>query len=195
LKWLAFTGLLALVLGLNQVAGADSGVGISLGSINVDDDLKPGGRYALPEVTVINTGDSREEYQLAITYIEDYPAKRPAPDWVEFQPQRFVLDSGDAQPVVVRVTVPSGAEPGDYFALIEAQMVGDANESVQASVATKLRFAVAEGSWLDAKRRQINRWLDDAAPWPYIAAGGLLMGIALRVSSRRLKFRLPFEPR
>ena len=184
-----------LVVVSSPDADADAGIGITMGKIQVDEELKPGGRYALPAVGVINTGDRQQQYRVLISYLEEGGTLRPPQRWVELDPSRFVLDAGKTQTVGVTITLPAGAEPGHYFALIEAQMVNEGDQSLQAGVATKLTFSVAESGWLEATRRQINNLIDDTMPWSFLLPGLALAAVVLRASQRWLRFRLPFEMR
>ena len=47
---------------------ADRGVGVTLGSISIDERLAKGGGYSLPTLGVINTGDEAGEYEVVISY-------------------------------------------------------------------------------------------------------------------------------
>jgi hypothetical protein len=64
--------------------------------------------------------------------------------------------------VDVRLTLPSGADAGEYFAYLEAHPVTNAEGvSVSVAAATKVSFTVKDASWLEAQRTRVNRWLDD----------------------------------
>jgi len=178
-----------------STASADSGIGITPGRIQVNDVLKPGGRYELPSLAVINTGDEKQTYEVVLSFEDGNGLQRPAPSWMKIEPKKFALDGQESRSVSVNISLPGGVEPGDYFAYLEAKMVNDSGQSIHASVATQLAFTVGESGWLDTLVRQINNLLDDASPWIYIVAAGGLAVAALRWSSRRVRFRLPFEPR
>jgi hypothetical protein len=104
---------LALLPGMSH---ADRGVGVNLGRIEIDDRLLPGGAYNLPTLGVINTGDEPGEYEVVITHQQDQREERPPEGWFSFQPQRFFLAAGRTQNVRIRLTLPAGAKPCDYFA-------------------------------------------------------------------------------
>ena len=120
--------------------------------------------------------------------------REPGQDWFSFSPQRFTLAPGASADVAGRLVVPSDAEPGEYFALLKAQTVSpsQAGTSVGVAAATKVTFSIEPSSWFDARRREINRWLDDAAPWTYILPGALLIGFLL-TKAGKLPFRLRLE--
>ncbi len=186
---------LVVVAGLFNEAGADSAVGITPGKIDVDDELKPGGRYALPPVIVINTGKEKQEYEVIVSFTADQVERRPAGKWLTIEPQHFELDPSKSQQVQFRVSLPASAAPGQYFALLEAQSVARNGQSFQPSVATKLTFSVGNSGWLETSRRQVNNFLDDSSPWIYVLPLVGAAAILARWSSRRVRFRLPFEPR
>ncbi len=186
-KLLAVTVLLSL--SLFAIVHADPGVGVNVGSIDVEDELTPGGGYDLPGVGVINTGDDALDYTLSVGYDEGQSALRPPEDWFGFQPSRFTLEPGAARAVSVRLTLPASARPGHYFAYLEAHPVAAANGvSVSVAAATKLSFSVKQTSWLDAQRTRLNRWLDEHQTLIFVVTGTVLLGLALWTWRR-----LPFE--
>ena len=176
------------------LARADRGVGVNLGRIHIDDLLKPGGAYNLPVLGVVNTGDEVSDYQVLIGHLEGNTKRRPAPAWFDFQPNRFSLEPGGVQNVKIRLALPTGAEPGDYFAYIEAHLVTQqAGATVGAAAATELSFAVTPSSWLQSQRVRFNRFVDDGEPWTYLAPVALLIAIALVYLRRSFRIRLRVE--
>jgi hypothetical protein len=187
--------LVALAIVSPKPSTADRGVGVTIGRIDVNDKVKPGGQYDLPAIGILNTGSQEEDYKLGLAFLTDRTERRPAPTWIQFSPSIVRIEPGKSRMVDVRLIVPDGAEPGDYFALLEASVGDQTTDSTLAGAATKLTFTVAPSSWLDAQWTRINRWLDDNQPWTTIAPVAALGVLALRWSSRRVRFRLPFEPR
>jgi len=188
--------LCAICAGLVLVPSGytDRGVGISTGEITVATRLAPGAGYALPRISVSNTGDVVTSYELTVTYVEGQRERRPAADWFDFDPRQFALDPGESRSVNIGLTVPRGSEPGDYFALLQAKTVPDlpGTTSVGVAAATKIAFSVGASGWLEAQWRSVNRWLDDAAPWTYVVPGILLLGF-LATKAGKLPFRLRVE--
>jgi len=197
LVWLALLAIVAAGLGTRD-AFAGPGVGVNVANIEVSDLLKPGGGYTLPPVGVINTGDQPGDYEVYVTYLHDQPERRPSQPWFEFQPRRFFLEPNQTQRVGIRVELPSGATPGDYFAFIEARPVVDTEGvSIGVAAATKLSFTVQPSSWLAAQRLHVSRLLRDLEPWSYLIEGLILAG-ALVYAARRyspVRVRSPFERR
>ena len=175
-------------------SSADSGVAITVGSIQVDKELKPGSRYSLPSFNVLNIGDQRQEYELGLVSSGDLEVKLPSAKWMEFEPRTFTLNAGESQSVNVKVRLPRRAQPGDYSALLEARMVND-DGGVHGGVATVLDFTVGESGWLETLRRQVSNFVDDNSLWLILGLGSALIFGTLKFSSRHLRFRLPFEPR
>jgi hypothetical protein len=181
-----------------SVGEADRGVGVNLGRIDVEEELRPGGSYALPSLGVLNTGDEPSDYELAVVYVEGQTQNRPPEGWLDLQPQHFFLEPGEARSVDIRVELPSGADPGDYFAFIEARPVSESGKvRIGVAAATGLSFTVKPTSWFAAQRLRINRYLRDAEPWSYVAAVLLASGVVIYVAGRYLpvRWRLPFERR
>ena len=185
----------ALVLGtLVQLYGtalADLGVGISHSEIVIDDDLSRGGRYRVPSVTVTNTGTEQSRYEVVISFIQDREELTPNPDWFRFDPQAFDLDPGQAQLVTIALNVDDGAEPGDYFALIEAHPIrADSGITVGVAAATKLSFHIEPSSTLELWRLRIARFFDDNSPFSIVLPPTLAGLILLYFISRRFSLRI-----
>ena len=191
---------LALAVGAASIlvpAGhSDRGVGISTGEITVATRLAPGAGYELPRISVSNTGDVVSSYEVTITYVEGQPQHRPEAAWFDFDPGRFTLGPGEARDVIVALTIPAGAEPGEYFALLQAKTASDqpGATSVGVAAATKLGFSVAASGWLDAQWRGLNTWLDDAFPWTFVVPGVVLLAF-LATKAGKLPFRIRLERR
>ena len=193
-----FVPLAIALVGHSPGVEADRGVGVNLGRIDVQDRLKPGGSYLLPGLGVINTGDEAGNYRLEVTYVEGQNQRRPPPSWLEFTPERFFLAPGQSRTIDIRIELPSGATPGDYFAFIEARPAAEAEGvTVGVAAATRLTFTVEPSSWLAAQRLRVSRFLRDIEPWSYVVEGLILAG-ALAYLGRRyspVRLRNPFERR
>jgi hypothetical protein len=188
-KTLVATVLAALGIALLATGGnADRGVGVNVGTIQVNDQLVRGGSYELPSVGVLNTGDEAGEYQVEIGYFENQPEKRMPSSWIIIQPQRFFLGAGEGKQVELRLSLPGGADPGNYFALIEAHPLDSSgNANIGAAAATKLSFTVKPSSWLDAQVASVNRLIDENEPWSYVVPAGVLAALALYGLSRKIE--------
>jgi hypothetical protein len=190
----AALGLLFLRLVLGQTTAAGPGVGVTLGSIQIDDLLDRGAGYDLPEVGVINTGDAASDYEVVIGYMEGRAELKPPDDWFSFQPQRFQLAPGQVQNVRISLNLPVRAHPGDYFALIEAHPIPEAEGvRIQAAAASTLTFTIEPSSWWEALLRRINRYLDEAQPWSLLLPLASLAGLGVYAGLR--SFRLSIQRR
>ncbi len=189
--------LAAVLLAPASGVGADVGVGVNLGKIDIDDKLAPGGRYNLPALGVINTGDEPGDYEVVISYVADREEARPPADWFEFEPQRFFLEAGESQLVQIRIVLPSGADPDDYFALIEAHPVADEEGGVSIGVAaaTKLTFTVKPSNLLAAWILQVENFIEDGEPWTYVIPISLVLLLVLYLVRRNFRFRFGVERR
>jgi hypothetical protein len=142
---------------------------------------------------VINTGSESGKYEVVVGYLEGQPQSRPPQGWFDFQPREFSLDGGKIQNVRVRLSLPSGADPGSYFAYIEAHALPDQGTAISAAAATKVSFAVKPSSWFAAQKVRVNHFLDDNQPWTYLVAALALAAILLFSLARR--FRISLERR
>ena len=191
-----------LVLALTLLAAAfasgavhaERGVGVSTGEMTVGTLLAPGGGYALPAITVINTGDEPSLYRVSIGYLDGQSQRRPGAGWFTVRPETFSLRPGESMDVVVSIDVPAGAAAGDYFALVKAQTASEADgrTSLGVAAATKLVFTVDSSGWLQSWWRELLRLPDRTAPWGYAGAAALLLAF-LAPKARRLPYRLRLE--
>jgi hypothetical protein len=79
--------------------------------------------------------------------------------------------------------------------LLKAQTVSNSEgSSVGVAAATKLSFTVESSGWLEARARQVNRWLYEGSPWTYLLPAGLLLGF-LALKFGRVPFRVRVERR
>ncbi len=199
---MAFRILLALItasvalLPMSAIAQEGVGVGVNVGSIEVDEPLLSGDSYLLPPVGVVNTGHVTTDYTLRVTYRETQPALRPPEDWFEFDPDRFPLEPDQVQSVQVRVSIPGSAEPGDYFAFLEASpIIEGEGVTVGVAAAVKLSFTVEPGGGGDnAVVAAWNRF-DDNGPVSYSIVGALAALLLLYLLWRRFAIRIKFERR
>lgn len=172
--------ILAMVLLLAVTAaapaGARLGVGINVGRIQVEEDLRPGGRYTLATITVLNTGDEAAEFGFGILYQEGQEEARPPEEWFFFDPPVFHLEPGESQAVEVRLRLPLSAQPDRYFALLAARPETTAQGvAIGVAAATKATFTVKPSGLLSALRYLVTGYLKSTAPWSYVtlAAAGL----------------------
>ena len=89
------------------------------------------------------------------------------------------------------VSVPTGADPGDYEGLLAAQVVTEGSGTqVGAAAAAKVRFEVESTTLLGAWWHQLSTWFEDDAPWTWLVPALLASGLALRQFRRRFALRL-----
>ena len=190
--------ILAVMAGLISAGvSAQSGVGVNVGKIEIDQVLSTGGSYNLPSIGVINTGHDAGDYSVRISYMGDQEEQRPPGEWFSFSPGVFGLEPGESRTVGIRLSIPVSARAGDYFALIEASPKPPEGSGVVIGIAaaTKLTFTVrASNPFIGSALWTFNR-VNDAAPYSYIVAG-LAVFLALAYWIRRkLNIRISFERR
>lgn len=128
------------------MVAATIGVGVGTGKIKPDSPLLPGLTYSLPSVAVFNSGDTQSDYEMTVQYNETQPERKPKSEWITFSPQQFTLKPGGSQEVKITVQPASNAEPGTYFAYLEARPAkADTSTatSIKIAAATKFTFEVA----------------------------------------------------
>ena len=175
-----------------QLASAGIGVGVNLGKIEIDEPLKPGGFYNFPSIGVINTGDEPGDYELAVTYHQDQPERRPSEEWFTFTPSSFRLEPGKSQNVAVQLALPLKMTPGDYFAYLEAHpvIVAGPGTTIGIAAATKTYFTVAPANIFQAVTYRISSFVVNNAPWTYVVLS-IVLGAILIVLFQRF-FSLQF---
>ena len=125
--------------------------------MTVTQKLLPGGGYRLPSFGVRNPGDEAATYRMAVSTTTGQSGKEPPEEWFRFEPATFTLAPGTTRAVTARIDLPAGAEPGDYEALVGAQLVTDGNGAqVGAAAAAQVSFTVEPSSllaayWLELK--------------------------------------------
>ena len=141
--------MVALYVTQPVIAGT-IGVGVGTGKIRPDEPLLPGITYAMPSVAVFNSGDVASTYEMSVQFNETQPEFKPQADWITFSPQKFTLDQGGSQEVKITVQPSSSAQPGSYFAYLEAQPTKkdvSGETAVKIAAATKLNFEVEPANW------------------------------------------------
>ena len=171
---------------------ASVGVGVNLGKIQIDEPLKPGGIYNFPSIGVINTGDTAGEYELAVTYHQDQPQIRPAQEWFSFSPSSFNLEPGRSQSVVVKLTLPVKAKPGDYFAYLEAHPIIKAGPgtTIGVAAATKTYFSVIPANLWQAIIWRISSFWTMYAPWTYVVLAIIVAAIIIALFRKFFAFQI-----
>jgi hypothetical protein len=175
-------------------ATAETGVSIDLGRISITERLDLGGTYKLPTIGVRNPGSERTDYRLVVSHMEGQAGMRPPADWFAFVPDRLSLDPRETRPVRVTLRVPSDAEPGEYEALVGAQIAsGRPGAGVGAAAASRLSFSVAPAPTLEA--RVGGLWSVLVANLPWIAVALLLVAGGLGVQQLRRRFTVSIARR
>jgi hypothetical protein len=156
-------------------ARADRGVAIDLGEVAVTDRLSPGGGYQLPVLGITNPGDEPAGYRMTVSYVTGQEALEPPESWFRFDPAEFTLAPGETKAVRARLSLPVGADAGDYEALLGAQIVTEGRGGqVGAAAASRLSFTVEPASTLEAVWLKVERFFTQNVPWTYIVPAALL---------------------
>jgi hypothetical protein len=171
-------------------ASADRGVALDLGRVDVAQTLTPGGGYRLPPLGVRNPGDEVTSYRIVVSHVQGQDGKPVPADWVRFEPTELTLKPGKTEKVQARLSLPTGADPGDYEGLLAAQIVtkGDGAQ-VGAAAAARLTFSVESTTLLGAWWYRAKTFLSGHEPWTWLIPA--ILGTALL--GRQLRRRFSFQ--
>lgn len=165
------------------------GVGVGTGRIEVSEQLRSGGIYKLPPVTVFNTGDKTATYTMSVTLNEKQPQLKPKPEWFSFSPDTFTLAPGKAQVVTPSFHPPLVTKPGKYFAYLEAHPDKTAKQGttqVGVAAATKLSFTVVASNIFVAMLFRLAALYRQFEPWSQIVTGLIVAGVVISLMNKYL---------
>lgn len=172
-------------------ASADRGVALDLGKIEVSETLVQGGEYHLPPLHVRNPGDEPSGYAMRINYIETEGRRAADPAWFSFSPAGFTLEPQQSQEVAVTLNIPGDADPGDYLALVQAEIVLDGEGArLGGAAASKLTFTVEASTLLGEWQARVEDFLAATSPWWYVVPSLIAALGLLRLVTARFSFRL-----
>jgi hypothetical protein len=187
-----FTLVASLVLLCSaEAASADRGVALDLGRLDIAQTLTPGGGYRLPPIGVRNPGDEVTSYKLVVSQVQGQEGKPIPARWFRFKPDELTLKPGKTQKVQARLSLPTGADPGDYEALVAAQIVTKGKGAqIGAAAAAKVTFKVESATWLGAQWYRIRTFLSDNEPWTWLIPALLAMALLAAQVRNRFAFRV-----
>jgi hypothetical protein len=169
---------------------AQLGVGIMPGIIRVDEPLLPGGRYDLPTLQVVNTGNESSDYGVELFSMAEQEELQPPTEFIVLSPTSFHLEPGASQVVSLSLDIPLKAKPGDYLAYVEAHPVatsGGGGMQIGVAAATKLYFTVKPANVFVAITNSIANFFTRNAPVSYIVPGVIVLGLLVFFLRRRIR--------
>jgi hypothetical protein len=168
------------------------GVGVGIGKIEVDQQLRPGQTYNLPDLPVINTGDEPSSYQVSAEYRENVQELRPDKNWINFYPDTISLEPNSVKMVKVTLDLPIDAKPGDYFVFLQAQPiksdVAGGVSTVNIAAAAKLYFTIVPANIFMGVYYKLESLWDKFYPWDLVVV--LLIIFIVLVYIFRKKFNI-----
>jgi hypothetical protein len=186
----ASLGVLA-VLAVAPAASADRGVALDLGRLDVAQTLTPGGGYRLPPVGVRNPGDEVTSYRIVVSHVQGQQGRPIPPAWFRFEPRNVTLKPGKTQKVQARLSLPTGADPGDYEGLLAAQIVTKGKGAqVGAAAAAKVTFSVESATLLGAWWYRASTFFSGHEPWSWLLPALVTMALAAAQARARFSFRV-----
>lgn len=184
----------AALLAGGEVAAADRGVALDLGRLDISQTLTPGGGYSLPPLGVRNPGDEVTSYRIVVSQVQGQPGKPTPAEWFRFSPREVTLKAGATRKVQVRLSLPSGADPGDYQGLVAAQIVTKGKGAqIGAAAAAKVTFTVEASTWLGAQWYRLRTFVAAHQPWTWLIPA--LLATALLAAQLRSRFAFKVERR
>jgi hypothetical protein len=182
---------LAALFACSGTASADRGVALDLGRIEIEQALTPGGGYRLPPVGVRNPGDEVTTYRMVVSSVQGQDGTPVPEDWVEFGPREITLKPGQTETVATRLSLPTGADAGEYEGLLAAQIVPEGGGAqVGAAAAAKVTFEVESATLLGAWWHKLSTRFSDNAPWSWLVPALLASLLVASQFRRRFAFRL-----
>ena len=183
--------LVAGALGVAEAALSSQGAAIDLGRIEIQQKLTPGGAYRLPVMGVRNPGTERTRYELHASALRMKGRSTPPEAWFQFSPSRLTLKPSETRPVMVRIELPTDADPGDYAALVGPQIVTTGRGAkVGAAAASLVTFSVEPANWLQAQWLRLKTFFGDNAPWSWLLPAIALMSLLAWRLRSRFAFRI-----
>jgi hypothetical protein len=175
---------------------ASKGVSVDLGRIEITQMLTPGGAYNLPALGVRNPGTERTTYVMVASPVQDPERAAPRDGWFRFEPETVTLEPGATQRVRVRLVLPTDAKPGDYLALVGAQIATEGGGArVGAAAAARTTFTIKPASDLEALGIVVGQAFSDLLPWSAVVPAMVAGVLALWAFRRRFTFRVGIERR
>lgn len=172
-------------------AAAGKGVALDLGRLDVAQTLTPGGSYRLPPVGVRNPGDETTRYRIVVSQIEGQGGRTVPESWFRFEPRELILKPGAIRKVQTRLTLPTGADPGDYEGLLAAQIVTEGEGAqVGAAAAARVTFSVESATLLGAWWYRVRTFFSEHGPWTWLVPSLLALALAGRQLRGRFAFRV-----
>jgi len=178
---------LILLLTFPYLANAKIGVGVGSGKIVVDEKLKPGMIYKLPALSVMNTGDEPGQYAVSIAYHEKQPELKPKEEWFSYSPDSFGLQPQEAKQVEITLNLPVNAQPGQYFAYLEAhpdKTSKKGDTSIGVAAAARLYFEIVPANALSGIYYKILTFWKVNQPWTNRVAVAIMLVLAILTAKR-----------
>jgi hypothetical protein len=183
--------ILAASAVLASPAAAGRGVALDLGRLDIAQTLTPGGGYRLPPIGVRNPGDEVTSYRIVVSHVQGQQGTPIPEDWFRFEPRELTLRPGKTGKVQARLSLPTGADPGDYEGLVAAQIVTKGEGAqVGAAAAARVTFEVEAATLLGAYWHKLTTWFSGNAPWTWVIPSVLAMLLVAWQFRRRFEFRL-----
>jgi hypothetical protein len=181
---LALATGLAVALIVCAAAQADIGTGIGANPLRLHSQAEPGGRYHLPSVLVVNTGNQVSNYVVRVKRLGQPKGHDVPASWIRFAHTRVRLGPHKRAVIPVVLMVPKGAAGGVYRSNVVVTTYTrrrGGGAALGAAAADELSFAIG------APSSSLWSW----AWFSYLLLGLAATGVIILI--RRLGFRFHIE--
>jgi hypothetical protein len=176
-------------------ASASRGVAIDLGRVQIEQRLTPGGSYRLPVMGVRNPGTETTSYELMASPLAVDGRKAPPEAWFHFAPATLTLEPQETEVVEVRIDVPTGADAGNYVALVGPKiMTRGGGAQVGAAAASRVTFSVEPATALQAYWLKLKSLLAGQMPWTALLPALAAFSVLAWLLRARFAFRIERRP-
>ena len=171
------------------------GVGVGTSKIVLDVPLNAGSIYQTSPTVVLNTGDETANYEMSVTFHNDYKNNWPEVDWFKFSPNKFTLEPGKSQIVNIELSLPLKAVPKDYYAFVEARPVSNVERtgggtSIGIAAATKFEFSIKPSNIFEAIYYRVLSLYNNSKPWSHVIVAVIVLAILITIFRKNFNFQL-----
>lgn len=179
-----FAAALVLIAAI-PIASAGPAPGLSPSRITFDEPLGQGEKIDLPTMTVRNGGDAPGRFTMDLPHSSDQKELQADDSWFRFDPQRFELQPGDSQLVLVSMRIPRDAVVGEYLSLLRTSAapleLGTGTIAI-AAVAARMSFTVKNVNFHFYD--PVVDFFQERAPFSYVGISMLLGLLAVYIFQR-----------
>ena len=169
------------------ISQASVGVGVQVNAVRLAQVAHAGSSYSLPSIYVANTGTQAESVSVRVERLSRGTGRIVPPSWVHAGQSPLRLSPSQQAKIPLRLAVPAGAKPGQYFSdivVVGSAIIQAGSSNFGAAAATKLEFRVVPGPGQ-------QRW--SFPPWAWWALAAVIIVAVGRFAGSRSGLRIRIE--